>query len=190
MTIVHDIGRGSPYAMELKWEGLEKVFNNLNNEIGKIKKVTIAGLIEAGLLVKREAMKITPVDTGNLKAGAYVIWGGSGFKPSHTVPEIMSVRIKKSISKKLDVNQHEKIIAEREQRLSSVTDPFAEIGFTASYALFVHEGMRKKTKVSHVKFDKKSGRRVQIGQAKFLEQALLQNTKRILAIIIRRAGGR
>ncbi len=52
-------------------EGLDTVLRNLNREISKIKGKTKIGIIKATLLVKREAMKITPVDTGNLVNSAF-----------------------------------------------------------------------------------------------------------------------
>lgn len=51
--------------------GLDNVLRNLNREVRKIKGKTKKGIIKATLLVKREAMKITPVDTGNLVNSAF-----------------------------------------------------------------------------------------------------------------------
>lgn len=53
--------------------GLEEVMARLNAEIEKIEGRTKAGLWEAALMVRREAQKLCPVDTGNLKASAYTL---------------------------------------------------------------------------------------------------------------------
>lgn len=51
--------------------GEAEVLRNLNKEIRKIKGRTVRGLFNAGLLVQRRSQQKTPVDTGNLKGGAY-----------------------------------------------------------------------------------------------------------------------
>ena len=50
--------------------GLDKVLQNLNNEIKGIENRSLAGLKAAGLKVQRNAQKRVPVDTGNLKGSA------------------------------------------------------------------------------------------------------------------------
>ncbi len=116
-----------PKDIKLELLNTEKVLKNLNKEIKKIKGRSMAGLAAAALLVKGEAQKNTPVDTGNLKNSAYT-----------------------------------KLNKERE---------YAEVGYTAFYAPFVHE------------IDKN----YIVGSWKFLAKALYDNTKRILTIISNRA---
>ena len=58
--------------MALNITGMNQVLQNLNREIKAIENRSQAGLMKAGLLVKRESQLKTPVDTGNLKASAYV----------------------------------------------------------------------------------------------------------------------
>lgn len=109
-----------------KVTGLERVVNNLNKHAKKIEKDTLDGLFIAGLKVQRDAQKLVPVDTGNLKGSAYTTKG----------------------------------------------DTTVTIGFTANYAIFVHENMEAHHKV---------------GQAKFLEVALRNNQDEILRILQQRA---
>ena len=113
-------------------KGMDKVLRNLNKEIKKIENRTQAGVTAAALKVKAESQKLTPVDTGNLKASAYV-----------SSPAIKNI-------------------------------PSAEIGYTASYAIYVHEMeySRSGKKITHP-----------TGQWKFLETALFSNQKEILRII-------
>lgn len=51
--------------------GQEAVIANLNKEIRALDNRNRAGLAEAALIVKRESMIRTPVDTGNLKGSAF-----------------------------------------------------------------------------------------------------------------------
>lgn len=108
------------------FSGLEKVTRNLNSQIKKIKGRTKAGMWRAGLLVRREAVIITPVDTGNLRNSAFV-------------------------------NSYD-----------TKRGPVVDIGFTASYAPFVHE-----IDATHH----------EPTQWKFLETALKAQQKTILAIL-------
>ncbi|MCP4475385.1 MAG: hypothetical protein GY821_12635 [Gammaproteobacteria bacterium] len=180
MTKIFDIGKGSPNAAQMGWEGLSKVLKGINKEMGKLENASVDGLLEAALLIRGDAQRITPVDTGNLKASAYVMWGGKG-------------RSIKSKSEPLDQGEmskrkntgpdHATVISQRDVANQKNRSPFAEIGYTANYAAAVHERLKSR----HAKPEKKGGRMVQIGQAKFLEQAFLQNEKRVLQIIRRRA---
>ena len=112
-------------------KGIDNVLRNLNKEIKGIENRTQAGVTAAALKVKAESMKLTPVDTGNLKASAYV-----------NFPAIKNI-------------------------------PSAEIGYTASYAVFVHEINNNYIAPGT--------------QWKFLETALFSNQKEILNIIKRYA---
>ena len=54
--------------MELK--GIEEVINNLNSKLSEIKEISMKGLLQSAVLIRRD-MDITPplipVDTGNLR---------------------------------------------------------------------------------------------------------------------------
>lgn len=51
--------------------GLKVVLGNMRKAHQEIKQGQRRGLTKAGLIIKREAMKRTPVDLGNLKGSAY-----------------------------------------------------------------------------------------------------------------------
>ncbi len=180
-----DIGKGRRNVSSIKWEGLDKVVDNLNKEVAKIKRVSVKNLLTAGLLVKGKAQKIVPVDTANLKASAYVISGGGKNPVKIASPEGKEGTFGGKDKNKM-TSRHNSIIASRKERI--IDEPFAIIGFTAFYALFVHEDLT----ASHVKkatvqlFGEQGKANVQIGQAKFLEQALLENRAQILSILKRR----
>ena len=132
-------------------KGMEEVLANLNRQIAKQIKATETGLKAAAMVVNRDAVKLAPIDTGNLRASAYIrrveIEGFVGF----------------------------------------------EVGFGASYAVFVHENPRAgKTKgyspkgvkyFKGKKLTKKSTGFSQVGEWKFLEKAVFMNTKKILEIV-------
>jgi hypothetical protein len=197
-----DIGKGIINVPSIRWEGLDKVLANLNKQIKLIPGKTMQGMLQAGLLVKRESQKKVPVDTGNLKASAYVIAGGGKETGRvNTQPLFRDELGGKSalISGKASrmAQQHQSTINERKGVLMLTSQgffgarPFAEIGFTAFYAIYVHENLKAshvKAKIVRKRTVKKKkygivGGFVQIGQAKFLEHALMENAGRIFNII-------
>lgn len=52
-------------------KGMDKVLNNLNSELGKIKTKSVSGLLAGGLIVQAGAQKRVPVEYGNLRGSAY-----------------------------------------------------------------------------------------------------------------------
>ncbi len=112
------------YDYEL--EGLQKVQQNLNEEIDKIKNKTADGINKSALVVERGSKKRTPVDTGNLKNAHYT------------------------------------------ESMQTSKGPGAEIGNTAEYAIHVHERLE----LNHP-----------VGEAKFLEHSLRENSEEILNIL-------
>lgn len=113
-------------ARRVAISGIDKVLSNLNRSVTGIKNRSRQGIQVAALMVLGTSKKLTPVDTGNLRAGTYT------------------------------------------KLLGGLNNPGAEIGYTAAYAVFVHE----RTELHHP-----------VGQSKFLETALKQNAKKVLEII-------
>lgn len=169
-------------------EGVDTVLRNLNAEIRKVEGVTRKGLIEAALIVLRQAQKNTPVDTGNLKASGSIVYGAEA--PQE--PEWKTVRTHKTLAatKGLTPKQRkalpkESLSAEQELLLAEgfadyVQEAMAEIqgdskrsvesvivGFSAFYSLFVHELHGTK--------------------GKYLESALREKAAEVLERIRRRA---
>jgi hypothetical protein len=52
--------------------GLRDTLNNLNAEIARIEGRSMAGLVAAGAYIKRESVKLAPVDTGNLRGSSFM----------------------------------------------------------------------------------------------------------------------
>lgn len=191
-------------------QGMEKVLKNLNRRANKVFGATLAGLVQGGFLVQREAQKLCPVDWGNLRASAYVMWTKKVFDMSAT--DRAFIMTKKGLRSKFkpgpaqdrleaeydgvleDARVH--VEADLARDITSV-----EIGFTAYYAIYVHEDLQAQhpgkqaiARMSAAQFRKGltinadgemvfSGR----GEAKFLQKALEQNATRILMILVKRA---
>lgn len=155
----------------IKVTGLDKVVAGLNRELKKIQGKTTAGLLEAALLIRGESQRLTPVDTGNLRASPYIVWGGGKVK-TRAKADVPSFNIGDKSGQRV-ATEHGTKIEERKNVTKGKVQPFAEIGYTAFYAPIVHEAP--------------AGTRFKVGQSKFLEQALVNNSKRVFAIIKRRA---
>jgi glycerate kinase len=138
--------------------GLDKVVSNLNKEIAKIEGATAAGVLAAALYVSGEAVKNAPIDLGNLRASRFVTNGKVSESEGEFKGEDKS-KFKRAHSAL--VNKSKK---EAKQDKKSV---MAIIGFSAFYAVFVHE-INKNYKQ---------------GGWKFLEKALKDNSKKVLDII-------
>lgn len=53
-------------------EGLDKLQKELNNRLKRIKGVTTKSLIDVAMDLKSKSVPLAPVDTGSLRASAYV----------------------------------------------------------------------------------------------------------------------
>jgi hypothetical protein len=154
-------------AKVIPLRGLNKVLKNLNKEIKNTDKRAQSGLTAAALFLKGEAQKEAPVDLGNLRNSAFVTFpsgeisgAGTGFKGKY-VGDLKA--------------HHLSVTTESKGRVKSSKNPVAEVGFSAVYALAVHENPRSG----------KSGRAgaATSGNWKFLENPLKRNAKKIFDII-------
>ena len=67
-------------AMLIRIKGMNKVLSNLKRVSSNFEAGVERGLKSAGLFVQRESQRIVPVDTSNLKGGAFTRnIGGKGF---------------------------------------------------------------------------------------------------------------
>jgi hypothetical protein len=101
---------------------IDQAIEMINAEIGRIKHVSKAALLEAGLKVMAAAQRRlrASVITGNLRASGYVRTPSEQLR---TEPD------------KLIAGQYSDIPADE------IDDLAVEVGFTANYALFAHEAM-------------------------------------------------
>lgn len=182
-------------------EGLKDVEKRLNTEIEKIKGATLSGLLEAGLLIKAEAQALTPVVTGNLRNSAFVNWSGGS---ATYVGKFRNPKGRKGVKEQRQADRAS-VIPSSHSRILSADVVMVEIGFSAAYATIVHEnpragktgGFAPSAPESSKPRSLTGGRGVyppgtysKVGQWKFLETALKENTGRVLEIIRREASGK
>ena len=190
-----DIGRGRTNAGQIKWKGLDKVLRNLNAMTGKIHGKTRKGMTIVTLKIRRDAQILTPVDTGNLRASAYTIVGGGKKRVTPAMPKVNGAgsgiatkevglgRFKTRDKSGARVAiEHQAVIDSKKKIRKNI---YGIVGFTAHYALAVHErvnakGRRVRTGKKKVGNKRVTLKNAQIGQAKFLEESLLKNRKFIL----------
>jgi hypothetical protein len=126
-------------------QGLDRVLSNLKKETDKIPGKTLKGLIRAAIIVRRDMEQTEPkipVDTGNLRS-SYFLVTSNGDALDGQNPGIPK---------------------------QAVPGPYVALGFSANYAVKVHEAV-------NIKF-KRPG-----SGAKFLESALDRNAKTIIDLI-------
>ena len=156
--------------------GVDKAVNNIRKAaMDHAVKPTRRGLISAGLWIMRESIKITPRDLGNLWHSAYVVWtgkhqdGGEGF-------------FGKQASTLQSLHESAKSKAAGMAAAGGAKNPAVVIGFSAFYALYVHEDLE----ASHTKEVKAADggtTTAELGEAKFLEKTL-NRTSEITGIIV------
>ena len=144
----------------IRVEGLDDVLEDLNKDIAGIKTRTRKGMITAGLLIQRKAQLNVPVDFGNLRASAFTIWSQGGSVAAQFEGE-------DSASMSME---HARVVKNEMLGIkgNALFDLAVIVGFSAAYALYVHEDMTAKHNV---------------GTSKFLEKAFVENKEAILFAI-------
>lgn len=146
---------------------MSKVLANLNKEIKKIEGRSLKGLIRGGIIIRRD-METTPpkipVDLGNLRASQFMVTSKGESPAIATEGNFKGKKISELTS------QHAETKAEAAGVSKAVGEPNIIFGFTAPYAMPVHEMVGATFKRPG------SG-------AKFLEASLKRNTKKILQVI-------
>ena len=157
-------------------KGMDKVMLNLNKEFQKLKVKSTKGLIEAAIIVHRDMENtppLIPLDLGNLRASWFsVIKRGDTAAPG----------VWKGKEAGKMKGEHSISISKFKTVVSGIKDPSMIMGFSANYAIYVHERIRgaswgEKMSVLDVKWSKEGS------GAKFFEQALNRNEKAILLVL-------
>jgi len=139
---------------------LDKALASLQRDMMRVPQLTLKGLIKGGFIIQRQAQKLTPIDTGNLRASAFTIWA---MKTDVEAPNFRGEK-----GREMDM-QHEKVIRQEKSKMSTnPLKPEVEVGYTAAYAIFVHENLDARHKV---------------GQAKFLEAAVALKAPDVVAAV-------
>ena len=128
---------------DFKLKGVDKFMRNLNNEIRKLEGRTLDGLIEAAIVLQREAEPGTPIDTGNLRASWFTVTTKSD-KSKKVAPESGKFKSKGITPEQLAQLRSDHIrVKESGQALVKAfgksSEPLVMFGYTANYAVFVHE---------------------------------------------------
>lgn len=160
--------------MSINVTGLKDVLRGLNKEVGKIRKGVAKGMVKGGVLILREANRLVPVDLGNLRESGFVVWTGAaagvGSSPNFRTEDDATPSAVESVSRiKRD---HAQILSARRSEVNERGRFIVRLGYTAYYAIFVHEDMQA---------------RHRIGQAKFLDAAVQSTRQRVFSVIVSEA---
>jgi hypothetical protein len=167
-------------------QGFETVMNNLNAEIAKIKDASMKGLIECAIEVRRDTEKTpakTPVDLGNLRASWFVVTS-SGKQPDDQWNT--GFRNAKGESRERKASKTSATAARMiSDRANAITEMSARaktflpvgkqvviMGYSANYAVYVHENMK-----ADIKW-KRSG-----SGPKWFQESVYRNSSKMLGII-------
>ena len=129
-------------------EGVDRVIAGINREFQKMENGSMRGLIKVAALVRNETehgMVKTPLDYGNLRASWAVITASSaiisGGGRAHT-PTGASGNFRGPRASEL-AGGHASAISEQRHRAiqfsNSTKSPFLIMGYSANYAMYVHE---------------------------------------------------
>lgn len=118
-----------------KITGVEKVIANINKELEKMKTFSLAGMIDAAIDIQRDMeagpTKI-PLDLGNLRASFFITTSMG------TVPEGKAPNFKGDDSGQL-IADHQSVLSTMKTKAVSAGVPMVVLGFSANYAIYVHE---------------------------------------------------
>jgi len=167
--------------------GLEKALAELHREAKKISMKSMTGLVRGGFVIQRAAQKGVPVDTANLKASAFVVFDKG--KVLRRLDQIETPNFKEhgkssrgrdalgrftkatqgagADTEKLK-RDHKAAIAAAEGMSGAYGSKVVFVGFSASYAIFVHEDEDAEHSV---------------GGPKFMERAITDNLAEIISAI-------
>lgn len=145
MAIINGIPRSILPNSRIK--GFDIVLANLNREIATIKGASMRGLIIGASIIHRDTEKtppLTPVDRGNLRSSYFTVTSKSIIAGRSNLGEEGSGRFSGENAQKMHAD-HVAAISEMQQNASSISmggkRNVLMMGYTASYALFVHENI-------------------------------------------------
>jgi hypothetical protein len=117
--------------------GLEDALEFLQRDLKRsARALTYRGLVRAGLLIARDAIRMAPIDTGNLRASCYVI--GKNEKGQVSQRKEAKGKVERGWFEREHVGSE--YVAEKNDFHRLKEDVAVQVGFTASYAAAVHEG--------------------------------------------------
>jgi len=150
--------------LKLNLNSIRSVVQNMNLASERKLRAAEKALIEGGLKVKADAVKITPLDLSNLRGSAYTLWAGGGAIQSQFFGEI-AARLASEQGQVLNDKRNRIADSRRRGTLMVI------VGFTAYYALYVHENVGANFKTPGT-------------QAKYLALPLQRNATAIKQLVI------
>ena len=141
--------RGGDIGSVIRIKGVTKVLTNLNREIEGIEGRTQAGLIKASILIRNETEHgdiKTPVDIGNLRASFFIVSSTSKVVRGgqNNARQLMqgSPKFKGDKADQM-MMRHKATMNEMQGKATALSNqkagPFTILGYTANYAMWVHE---------------------------------------------------
>lgn len=159
--------------------GAVQMMKELNRQVRKVKGLSQKGLAEVSIHIRNETENVvpkTPVDTGNLRASYFAV------APEGLVndPKGFSGNFKNRLFKKMQYKasqlkaEHAAIISECQQKAAAYGDPNLYMGFSANYAMWVHEMVER---FGDVEWSREGS------GGKWFEAAIKRNKRVILQIL-------
>lgn len=150
-------------AKDFKLLGIATVMKNLTKAVEQVEQKTIQGLISAAIIIRRDMEKTgegdkIPVDLGNLRASCFI----SSVKGSKSEGQFEGPDAGKLAA------EHSAVTSAAEGAVQQNRKPMVIIGFSANYAVFVHENTEAKN------WNRRGS------GPKFLEHALDRNRSAVL----------
>lgn len=147
--------------VEIDVSTVKQVLAALSSDNKQLMKAYHRGLAKSAVLVLKDAKRRCPVETGILRSSGYAAWPTGGKNVGDDI-EFSNAR---GTSEELTAH-HGEITAEALERAAEGLT--IVVGFSAPYAVFVHE----RTELNHPR-----------GEAKFLENAVITNRGEVEATI-------
>ena len=121
---------------KFKIKGMKKLMRNFNTEVQGIQGRSLAGMINAVIIVQRDSYEGVPIDLSNLAHS----WFSVTYKTKGNVtPDLGSFKGEEASAMR---SEHQNVIQALEQfasRVGSASAPVMIYGYTANYAAWVHE---------------------------------------------------
>lgn len=155
--------------MSIRIEGLEQAIKAVNEKVKEIHNKTRGGLYKAALVIKREAVLLTPVVTSNLRGSSFVLSVDALEVSQNSFKGKSAAAVYSSTQEA--INEARQLVSASESENRCVV----AVGYGAFYAGYVHENPNAG----------RSGRpgASTVGQWKFLQQAIQANVDSIIMAI-------
>ncbi len=166
-----------PKHKDFELKHVNELLSNLNDELQEIEGRSLQGMIYAAMHVFDDMDRTEPripVDLGNLRLSFFILTtkGGGDQHPEKPKGEMAA--------------EHQRTVSTVQGALMALRRPTVAMGFSANYAVYVHENL-------HAKFDrpKRIGGKMKKPRAgggpRFFSAALARNHNRIIEIIAEEA---